>query len=123
MIDNFSKFEIKEICKQYNIKNYTINKDGSINVNDDVNLTYKKLTKLPLKFNYVSGHFYCSGFLKNVHTGKFAYFSISDVRHFSDSWVDNILLRTASHEKDYTGGRNQSTTILKIGQDASEITQ
>ena len=73
--------------------------------------------------NFSTGHFYCSGFLKNIHTGKFAYFSISDVRHFNDSWVDNILLRTASHEKDYTGGRNLSTSILKIGQDASEITQ
>ena len=73
--------------------------------------------------NFSIGHFYCSGFFKNVHTGKFAYFSISDVRHFNDSWISNILIRTANNEKDYTGGRNQSTTILNIGRDASKITQ
>ena len=73
--------------------------------------------------NFSTGHFYCSGFLRNINTGKFAFFSISDVRHFKDSWVDDILLRTANNEKDYTGGRNQSTTFLNIGRDASEITQ
>lgn len=73
--------------------------------------------------NFSTGHFYCSGFFKNKITGKFAYFSISDVRHFKDSWINDVLLRTADHEKDYTGGRNQSTDIQTIGQEAFEITQ
>ena len=50
---------IHKICKEYGIKNYTINGDGSIDVNGHVNLTHKGLTKLPLKFNHVSGNFYC----------------------------------------------------------------
>ena len=73
--------------------------------------------------NFSTGHFYCSGFLRNINTGKFAYFSISDVRHFPDSWINNVLLRTAEHEKDYTGGRNQSVNIQDIGREALEITQ
>ena len=51
--------EIRNICKKYDIKNYTINPDVSIDVNTSVNLSYEKLTKLPLKFNKINGYFYC----------------------------------------------------------------
>ena len=50
---------IKDICKEYDIINYTINPDGSIDVNGSVYLSYKNLTKLPLNFNKVTGDFYC----------------------------------------------------------------
>jgi hypothetical protein len=50
---------IHDICKEYNITNYTINDDGSIDVNGDVNLWGKGLTELPLVFNKVSGWFDC----------------------------------------------------------------
>ena len=50
---------ISSICKKYNIKNYTINDDGSIDVNGDVNLSKKGLTELPLRFNKVTGYFHC----------------------------------------------------------------
>jgi len=57
----FEAFEdIDSICKKYNIKNYTINADGLVDVNGDVDLYNKKLTKLPLKFGKVTGGFYCS---------------------------------------------------------------
>ena len=55
-----SKESVDEICKKYNIKNYTINDDKSIDVNGNVDLNGKKLTKLPLKFNKLSGYFDCS---------------------------------------------------------------
>ena len=51
---------ISLICKQYGITNYTINSDGSIDVNGDVYLYDKGLTELPLTFNKVSGSFDCS---------------------------------------------------------------
>ncbi len=38
---------------------YTINDDGSIDVDGSVNLSSKKLTKIPFKFRNVSGNFYC----------------------------------------------------------------
>jgi hypothetical protein len=51
---------ISLICKRYKITNYTINDDGSIDVNGDVYLINKGLTELPLIFNRVTGEFDCS---------------------------------------------------------------
>ena len=53
--------EINDICKKYNIENYTINSDGSIDVDGDVDLSYMKLVKIPLKFNKITGVFVCYG--------------------------------------------------------------
>ena len=50
---------IHVICGKYNILNYTINDDLSIDVDSDVNLSNKGLTEFPLKFNRVSGSFDC----------------------------------------------------------------
>jgi hypothetical protein len=56
----YEQFEdIDAICREYRISNYTINSDGSISVNGDVDLWYKRLTKLPIKFKEVSGYFSC----------------------------------------------------------------
>jgi len=52
--------EIKKLCDEYGIENYTINEDGSIDVNGNVTLSGGNFKKLPLKFNKVSGNFYCS---------------------------------------------------------------
>ncbi len=51
---------IEEICEKYNIRNYTINEDGSIDVDDYVNLADRYLTELPLKFNKITYWFSCS---------------------------------------------------------------
>jgi hypothetical protein len=50
---------IKDICKKFGIENYTINDDGTVDVDGNVNLGNKGLTKLPLRFRNVSGYFYC----------------------------------------------------------------
>ena len=56
----YESFEdIDSICEKYNIKNYTINKDGTVDVNNDIYLNSCKLTKLPLKFGNVTGDFNC----------------------------------------------------------------
>ena len=62
----FEGFEnIDDICQKYGITNYTINSDGSIDVdvrlyvNSSVDLSNENLDKIPLKFNRVSGNFYC----------------------------------------------------------------
>ena len=56
----FESFEdINSICWRYNITDYIINPDGSIDVDGSVDLENKKLTKLPLKFNKVNDDFYC----------------------------------------------------------------
>jgi len=55
-----SNIEIDSICKKYGIESYTVNEDGSIDVDGNVNLNAKFLKKLPLKFNKVTGDFYCA---------------------------------------------------------------
>ena len=52
--------EIHSICREYEIDDYTINSDGSIDVDGDVDLDHTSLYKLPLKFNKVKGNFECN---------------------------------------------------------------
>lgn len=51
--------ELKSICLNYGIKDFHI-QDDFINVDGDVDLRYKNLTKLPLNFGIVYGNFDCS---------------------------------------------------------------
>ena len=54
-----TKEKIKEICKKYDIIEYTINNDMSINANQNVFFSGKGLEALPLNFNEVNGAFQC----------------------------------------------------------------
>ncbi|MCL2369683.1 MAG: hypothetical protein FWC80_00405 [Firmicutes bacterium] len=69
-------------------------------------------------------HYEFSAFIKN-NKNHIVYMSISDVRGVNDQWFKNVLVRTARHEKDYTGGRNNFTSLpnlaSKIGQLFEEI--
>ena len=60
LFENVNEQEIHYLCKKYGIENYTINTDGSIDVDGNVDLENKGLTKLPLRFKNVSGDFSCS---------------------------------------------------------------
>ena len=58
---------IKNFCEKYNIRNYTINDDLSIDVYGNVDIQYVTtrrsiniLDEIPIKFNKVSGYFNCS---------------------------------------------------------------
>ena len=44
---------------KYNIRNYTITKNGLVDINGDVNLVGREITKIPPIFNNVSGSFFC----------------------------------------------------------------
>ena len=72
--------------------------------------------------NFSRGHFYVSGFLQNRVTHNLVYFSISDVRFFPEDWYNHILIRTAQHDKDYTGGRNFYTTWQELPATALHLT-
>ncbi len=52
---------INAVCKKYNIENYTINDDYTIDVTGDVYIKNVSLTKIPLVFNIVLGIFNCYG--------------------------------------------------------------
>jgi len=60
-ISESTKEDIDSICLKYGIENYTINEDGTIDVDGDVDLSLKNIDKLPLKFGKVTGSFYCNG--------------------------------------------------------------
>jgi hypothetical protein len=98
---------IHDICKQYKIENYTINPDGSIDVNGDVFLDNKRLTELPLTFNKITGYFSCSD---NKLT------SLKGSPRWIGGWFDCNYNQLTSLEfsPDYVGGvfccdRNQLT--------------
>ena len=80
-----------------------------------------KSPNLAISFNV--GHFYVSGMVRNAGTGKYAYFSVSDVRFFPDEWKNNVLFRTAEHSADWTGGRNQYCNIQSLVRNLEHITQ
>lgn len=54
-----SKTDIDSICENYGIMNYTINPDGSIDVDGSVILSSELLTIIPLKFGTVTRDFDC----------------------------------------------------------------
>ena len=57
--------------------------------------------------NFTRNHFDMSGFARNLKTGRLAYISIGDVRYNrGDAWYNNILVRSAKHDRDWTGGGN-----------------
>lgn len=58
-------------------------------------------------------HYCFTAFIKDDRS-QYIYLSISDVRYFTNEWYNNILVRNAAHEKDYSGGSNNFTTLPKL---------
>lgn len=62
----FMKSDLKDELDLYGIKNYTINDDGTVDVNGNVIIFRghpfrSKHTKIPFKFGKVTGNFLCNG--------------------------------------------------------------
>jgi hypothetical protein len=51
--------EIERLCDKYEIKNWAINSDGLVDVDGDVHLNNKGLSKIPINFGRVGGYFNC----------------------------------------------------------------
>lgn len=66
------------------------------------------------------GHYECSAVIKD-NEGRFIYMSISDVRYFPNEWVENILIRTMKHDKDWTGGINHRTDLINFTKDIQKL--
>jgi len=79
-------------------------------------------SELELIMPFGSLHFEFSGFIKNKRTGKFVYFSCPDVRSWPDQWYNNLLIRTAENEKDFTGGSNNYCKITELSEKALNLT-
>jgi len=59
--------------------------------------------------NVGRNHYCFSCFIKNE--SKFVYLSVSDVRGYKPEWYTNILIRRATHEKDYRGYTNNYSSL------------
>ncbi|NBP59030.1 hypothetical protein EBU71_21275, partial [bacterium] len=52
--------EIRKICEKYDIRNWSLNEEGLVDVDHFVDLRNQKLAELPLKFGRVAGVFFCN---------------------------------------------------------------
>ncbi len=73
--------------------------------------------------SFSRGHFYCSAFFMNASSGKLVYVSCPDVRYTPDGWDNQILIRTAEHTKDYSGGQNNTGTLSTLQVIADRLTK
>jgi hypothetical protein len=69
IISQEEKDKIDAICVEYGIFSYSINPNGSIDVDGGVFLQNNQLRHVPLKFGKVSGDFDCSGNVINTLLG------------------------------------------------------
>ena len=60
LFESMTEIEVEKICKKYNIRNWTLNTDGTVDVDGNVGISGQRLSKLPLKFGRVTGDFFCS---------------------------------------------------------------
>jgi hypothetical protein len=51
--DKLFEFNVKRICEEHKIKNWSINKNGLVDVNGDVFISYAE--KIPLRFGRING--------------------------------------------------------------------
>ncbi len=65
-------------------------------------------------------HYYVSGFIMGPGP-KYVYFSISDVRWRAE-WAERwVLIRTAQHAKDFTGGVNNYEYLDQLDRSIKEL--
>ena len=67
-------------------------------------------------------HFEVGGFLRNRATQRLVYWHVSDVRFFFEEWIDHVLIRTATDERDFSGGPNHYTTLVGLRSAALRLT-
>ncbi len=82
--------EIKDICNYYGIYGYTINSDGSIDVEGNVMLYSKDLKSIPIKLNKVNGYFDCE------------YNKLTDLENFPNEISGSVYL-TGNNLKNLKG--------------------
>lgn len=66
-------------------------------------------------------HYEFSAVLKHPETNTFYYISISDVRFWQDQWLNHILFRTMQHDKDWSGGHNQFSTLYELSENLTNL--
>jgi len=107
--------EIKDLCSKYDIENYQIRDDGSIDVDGDVDLYNRDLKQLPLIFNEVGGYFNCGdnnlttlkGCPKEVHRWfNYSYNILTSLEHSPEIVEGNFSCRYNYHITSLEGLEN-----------------
>jgi len=65
-------------------------------------------------YSFNKNHYEFSAVMKKINEEKYYYISISDVRYWKNEWFNNILYRTMSHAKDWSGGSNNYSDLLEL---------
>ena len=95
---------------------------------DDYKTFEKKFKRVIVKLlpegysmhSWHSNHYECSWVIKTPED-KFIYGSISDVGGAPNEWLSNILIRTMKHDKDWSGGFNNYTSIFTFTEDIKKL--
>lgn len=101
---------IDSICDKHGIKDYKINGDGSIDANQSINLTYNKLTELPLTFNKVDGDFQCHDNLLTTLKGSPVY--VTGVFDCESNKLTSLEYSPTHVGETFTCSRNKLTTLM-----------
>ncbi len=88
---------IHRICREWGIENYTINSDGSIDVDNTVLLWDKNLENLPLQFRRVGENFNCNNNKLTTLEGAPEYIGL-------EFWCNNNRLTTLEYAPKYIRG-------------------
>jgi hypothetical protein len=97
------------IWKKYHIENYTINGDGSVDVDGHVDLISRELRNLPIKFRNVTGCFWC-------HLNELTSLEGSPIKVDDDFYCSNNQLKSLKGSPESVGGNflcnnNQLTSL------------
>lgn len=101
--------DIHSLCRKYNIRNYTINSDGSIDVDGDVHLHGLWLEDIPLNFNYVKGDFDCRR--NDLTSLKGSPKKIDGSFHCNNNKLTNLEFSPESIPGDFNCLKNNLTTL------------
>lgn len=100
-------------CKSNQINNYTINDDGSIDVDGNVSFFIRHTSKIPIKFNKVTGYFV-------INFGRDSYLKSleNSPREIGGNFnVSNAKLQSLKGSPDFIGGNfychNNNITSLE----------
>ena len=107
--DTWDRDDIDRICAKYNIQNYTINNNGSIDVDGNVDLSQMKLKRIPIRFRNVSGHFWCfTNYLTDLQNSPI---NVGGGFYCHNNLLQNLIDSPESVGYDYACNGNRITSL------------
>lgn len=114
-----NKEDIKIWLDNMKIKNYIINSDLTIDVNEDVSLQNKNLSSLPIQFGEVGGSFYI--FKNNLTSLKGTPYIVNNIFDCSNNQLTSLLDGPQKVKQGYICTHNQLTSLEGVAQNIGDI--